>query len=373
MAQPRGVMGSKVYISSATIASTVDTEAEFGALTWNEIGLVSNVSQHGIAFQDVPFTVVAGRVYHLKGQYDYGPVDLQMAVDLSDAGQLLLKTAAESVSQDHYGFRIDKTDAPSSYGGPSRVYFRGLAQSFVLQMGDANTVAMATARVAINGEEIDVDPADLFSDFLDTETLGAYNTFVGTDPQAVTPVISGNQLVMSAGNDNSGFATDGSQLIGATGYTLSAGALVFEVRLQSPGILNMQHFIGFTDQTAALEMPIESAASANTITTNATDAVGFMYDTSMSTDNRWLVGVNNNVDETAQDSGTTPVTGTVYVSRIEIDTSGNANFYINGTQVGTTMTTACRTSVPLYPTLALGTRSTATRSFVVDYLYVRQG
>jgi len=373
MAEPRGAMGTKVYISSTTIADTVDTEREFSALTWNEIGYVSNISQHGIAFQDLPLTVVSGRTYHLKGGFDYGPVELQMALDLSDAGQLLLKTTADSVSQDHYGFRINKTDAPSSYGGPTQVYFRGLAQSFVSQMGDANTVLMANSRIAINGEEIDVDPAELSSRFYDGDSLGGYNRFVGSDAQAVQPTISSNLLSIVAGDANTSFAVDGSQLIGATGYTLSAGALVFETSLQSPGTLNRQLFIGFTDQTSALEMPIESAASANTITTTATDAVGFMYDTSMSTDNYWLVGVNNNVDETAQDSGTVPVNNTDVVFRIEIDASGNANFYLNGAQVGTTMTTACRTSVPLYPTIAVGTRTTTSPSYSASRLYVRQG
>jgi hypothetical protein len=373
MAEPRGAMGTKVFISSTTIADTVDTEREFSALTWNEIGYVSNVSQHGIAFQDVPFTVVGGRTYHLKGAYDYGPVELQMALDLSDAGQLLLKTAAESVSQDHYGFRIEKTDAPSSYGGPTQVYFRGLAQSFVSQMGDANTVLMANSRVAINGEEIDVDPAELSSRFHDGDSLGGYNLFVGSDAQAVQPTISSNRLLIVSGDANTSFAVDGSQLIGATGYTLSAGALIFEVSMQYPGSGNIQYFVGFTDQTSALEMPIESAASGNTITTTATDAVGFMFDTSMATDNRWLVGVNNNVDETAQDSGTTSLINTEFVLRIEIDVSGNASFYVAGAQVGTTMTTACRTSVSLYPTIAVGTRGTATRTLSVSRLYVRQG
>ena len=372
MTEPRGVLGSKIFVTSAAIASTIDTERNFTAQTWTEIGYVSNISGHGISFQDVGFTVISGRTYHFKGAFDYGPVELQMALDLSDAGQALLKTAAEVVNQDNYGFRLEKTDAPSLVGGPTMVFFRGQAQTFQQQFGDVNTVSMANVRVAVNSDEITVPPAELYDRFLTGGSLAHYSLYVGSDAQAVLPVISNNRLVLVAGNANTGFAADGSQLIGSTGYTLSNGALVFETSLQSPGVLNMQYFIGFTDQTSALEMPIESAASANTITTNATDAVGFMYDTSMSTDNRWLVGVNNNADETAQDTSTAPVINTEVVFRIEIDTSGDASFYINGSQVGTTMTTACRTSVPLYPTLAIGTRSTATRTLSVSRLYVRQ-
>lgn len=374
MAEPRGVMGAKLYISSATIASTIDSEREFMGLTWNEIGYVSNVSQHGITFQDVPFTVVGGRVYHLKGAYDYGPVELQMALDLSDAGQLLLKTAAESVSQDHYGFRIDKTDAPSSVGGPTMVMFRGLAQSFVQQMGDANTVAMVSSRVAINGEEIDVDPAELYDRFTTTGgTLAHYTLFNGTDPEALAPYLADNVLYLVSGNANTGLAADGSQLIGDTGYTLSGGALVFQARIASTLITNLALFVGFTDQVAALENPIYSAAVADTITTDATDAVGFMFDTGMATDNFWLVGVNNNVDETAQNSAIAPVSNTYVILRVEIATNGDAVFSIDGTVVGTTMTTACRTTVPLYPTICVNARSTVSKTVTVDELYVRQG
>ena len=372
MAEPRGVLGSKIFVTSAAIASTIDTEREFTAQTWTEIGYVSNISGHGISFQDVGFTVISGRTYHLKGAFDYGPVELQMALDLSDAGQALLKTAAEVVNQDNYGFRLEKTDAPSSVGGPTMVFFRGQAQTFQQQFGDVNTVSMANVRVAVNSDEITVPPAELYDRFLTGGSLAHYWLYKGSDAQAVLPVISNNRLVLVAGDANTGFAADGSQLIGGTGYTLSAGALTFEVSMQYPGSANIQYFVGFTDQTSALEIPIESAAVGDTIITTATDAVGFMFDTSMATDNRWLVGVNNNVDETAQDSNTVSLINTEFVLRIEIDASANANFYVDGTQVGTTMTTACSTSVPLYPTIAVGSRGTATRTLSVSCLYVRQ-
>lgn len=374
MAEPRGVMGAKVYISSATIASTIDIEREFMGLTWNEIGYVSNVSQHGITFQDVPFTVVGGRTYHLKGAYDYGPVELQMALDLSDAGQLLLKTAAESVSQDHYGFRIDKTDAPSSVGGPTMVMFRGLAQSFVQQMGDANTVAMVSSRVAINGEEIDVDPAELYDRFTTTGgTLAHYALFNGSDAEAIDPYLADNVCYLTSGNAGTGVAADGSQMIGTTSYLLSAGPTVFQARVASTLITNLSVFFGFTDQVSVLEMPIESAAVANTITTNASDAVGFMFDTSMSTDNFWLVGVNNDVDETAENSTIAPVSNTYIILRMDIAANGDTVFSINGTVVGSTMTTACRIGIPVYPTICVSARSTVSKVITVDELYVRQG
>ena len=153
---------------------------------------------------------------------------------------------------------------------------------------------------------------------------------------------------------------------------MSSGTTIVEARLKLSVITNVGMFFGLTDQKAALEIPIESAASADTITTNAADAVGFMFDTSMSTDNIWFVGVNNNVDETAQNSATAPVADTYVTLRMSINSSGDATFYINGTAIGSVMTTAAQTGVTLYPTLAVSARSTASRTMTVDYLYLRQ-
>jgi hypothetical protein len=130
-------------------------------------------------------------------------------------------------------------------------------------------------------------------------------------------------------------------------------------------------FIGFTDQVGALEMPIHAAASANTLTTNATDAVGFMFDTSMDDDNWWLVGVANNTDATHEDTAETPVADTYAIFRIELSSAGAATFYYNGTQVGSAMTGAVTATVALTPVIAGFNRTTTgTPTITADYVYV---
>lgn len=373
MADPKGVLGTRLFVSNASIASTVDTEREFTAQSWTEVGLIGNFSELGRVFETVTFQEVAtGRTHKMKGGFNDGALSITIGQDLSDAGQDLLYDAANAANQDNWGFRIEFNDAPSSVGGPTTYYFRGLPMSFRTVLGATNTALTATAMIEINSDILVAGPAELFDTFDTGGTLAHYELFNGSDAEALDPAISANTLVMVTGNAGTGFAADGTQAIGDTGYTLAGGAIVLEARVKISAITNAGFFFGWTDQKAVLEMPIESAASADTITTNATDAIGFMFDTAMATDNIWLVGVNNGSDETPQNSAAAPVADTYVTLRIETNTSGDASFYVNGAAVGSAMTTAAATGVTLYPTLAALARSTASRTLTTDYLYLRQ-
>lgn len=374
MAQPSGTLGSRLYISDDPVTETTDDEAGFAALAYTEVGLIETFGEFGRLFDLATFQAVKdGRTYKLKAGFNDGSFQLGLGQDLSDDGQLLLRDAANASTQDNWAIRIDLNDAPSSLGGPTRFYFRSLPMSFRSVMGAANSVIKATTNIEVNSDIIHAPPAELYDLFVNGGSLAHYELFNGSDAEAVDPVISGNALSAVTGNASSGdFADNGTQAIGDTGYTLSGGPVVIEAKVKVSAITNVALFFGLTDQKAALEIPIESAGSSDDITTNATDAVGFMFDTRMSTDNIWLVGVNNDVDETAQDAGSAFVADTYALLRIEVAANGDAAFYIDGTQVGTTMTTACRTSVPLYPTIAAAARSTTSRTATVDYLYLRQ-
>lgn len=369
-----GTLGSRLYMSGA-IASTIDTEGEFAALTWTEIGLIENFGEFGRVFDLVTFQAVKdGRTYKLKGGFNDGSIQLTVAQDLSDDGQEALYDAATAADQNNYGFRIDLNDAPSGSGGGSRFYFRGLPMSFRTQMGSVNSVVRAMATIEVNSDVLYAPSADYLAAFANGFSLAGYALFNGSDAEAVDPVVTGNALVLVSGDATAGTdAANGSQAILNTPWQIDDGTLlVLEADVKISAITNVRMFFGWTDQNAALEDPIESAASADTITTNATDAVGFMFDTAMATDNIWLVGVNNNVDETAQNSALAFVADTFRKLRIELNASGDATFRINGTAIGTVMTSALRVTVNLYPTVFISSLSTATRTMTVDNLYVRQ-
>lgn len=182
---------------------------------------------------------------------------------------------------------------------------------------------------------------------------------------------AGGTVVGKIGDTTASMAVSGIQLSRGLCWKANQDGLYFEARVKLGIITNISVFIGFTDQYSALEMPIHSAASANTTTTNATDAVGFMFDTSMTAANWWLVGVANDVDATSQNMTSAPVADTYAYFRIELSTTGVATFYYNGTAVGTTMTGAVTATVLLTPVIAAFNRTTtngATTIVTADYV-----
>jgi hypothetical protein len=161
------------------------------------------------------------------------------------------------------------------------------------------------------------------------------------------------------GSTTASMAVSGAQLDRGLAYKANQGGLFFEARLKTSVVTNIAYFMGFTDQTSALEMPVNSAASADTITTNATDGCGFMFDTSMTTKDLWLVGVANDTDATKQDALVAPVLATYQTLRVELSTTGIATFYRNGSQIGTAMSGAVTATVLLTPVIAAFNRTTS--------------
>lgn len=213
-----------------------------------------------------------------------------------------------------------------------------------------------------------------FDDFLGDVILDQWNLVEGTDSATSDAAILaggiGGVLRITTGDAGTGLAADMPQLTQALQWQASNGGLTFQARMKLSAITTCYAFIGFTD-LVTLEAPIISAASADTFTTNATDAVGFMFDTRMTTDTWWLTGVANDVDATMQNSGFAPVADTYATFRIEVSATGVATFFYNGKQVGTAMTGALTAATDLTPTIAVGKTSVAaSMSADLDYVYV---
>lgn len=214
-----------------------------------------------------------------------------------------------------------------------------------------------------------------FDDFIGSSVDAKWSVVEGTDSATSAPSIlaggMGGVLRLTTGDAGTGLAADMIQIVHALQWQASNGSLYAEARLRISQITESYLFFGFTD-VVTLEAPVISAGSANTITTNASDAVGFMWDTRMSTDNIWLVGVAGDTDATAQDSGYAFVADTWMTLRVEVSAAGVATFYRNGVQVGTAMTGAVTAGTDLTPTLNAGKLSTAT-SITVDADYIAVG
>jgi hypothetical protein len=179
------------------------------------------------------------------------------------------------------------------------------------------------------------------------------------------------KVVGTIGDTTASMAVSGVQFDSELCWKPNQGGLVLQARVKLSAITTITAFLGFTDQVAALEMPIQSAASANTITTNASDAIGFMFDTSMTTDEWWLVGVAANTDATHEVTGFAPVADTYETFRIEVTAAGAADFFRNGKRVGSRMAGAATATVALTPVIAGFNRTTSgTPTITADYVMV---
>jgi len=215
---------------------------------------------------------------------------------------------------------------------------------------------------------------ELRDDFVGEEIDGyKWQGLVGSDAECRAPIVLADQIggvVRLTTGDDAGatMAINGVQLQSQLNWKAAQGALVWEGRVALSAITSVCVFIGLTDQRAALEMPF--TLSGTTLTSNATDAVGILFDTDATTDDWWLVGVAADVDATKQDAGVAPVAATFETWRIEVSVTGIATFYRNGAVIGTAMTGALTNSVALTPVVAAFSRTSASRNIDVDHILV---
>ena len=222
----------------------------------------------------------------------------------------------------------------------------------------------------------------LFDDFTgDTFNTDLWVALEGTDSATSDAALLaggiGGVLRLTTGDAGTGLAADMEQIsCNLLQWQASNGGLAIQARLKMSAITTCYAFFGFTD-TVSFEAPIESAASADTLTSTASNAVGFMFDTRMATDNWWLVGVATDTDATHQNTGYAPVADTYETFRIELEkadsgaTTSRARFFRNGVQVGTTMTGALTSATDLTPTIAVSKTSVAaSMTMDVDYVHV---
>lgn len=228
--------------------------------------------------------------------------------------------------------------------------------------------------LGINGKQIEYpSPTRVvhFEDFLGDAAPAEVNYTEGTDTVtadgAIVALVNG-VFRLTAGDSAGTIAADGAQLNTELNWKANAGKLIFEARVSIAAITTVSCFVGLTD-TKALEAPFSLAGT--TLTSNATDAVGFLFDTEATTDTIRLVGVKADTDATAQDTGLAFVAATYKTLRIEINSDGAAAFYIDGLQKGTLMANAVTTTVALTPVFIIRPEgAVAGRTMDIDYFMV---
>jgi hypothetical protein len=177
---------------------------------------------------------------------------------------------------------------------------------------------------------------------------------------------------LTSGDANGAVTADGVVMDAALAWEGDeSGGIEVRAKIKLSAITSAYFYFGLTDilGASAIEAPIVIGGS-NALTTPATDAVGFVFDTDADTDQIWCAGVANNVDAVGSvASGLAPVADTYRDLRLRLVDS-TATFWIDGTQVAS-FASACRATIDLTPQIMVDTRTTAARSLTIDYLLVK--
>jgi hypothetical protein len=153
------------------------------------------------------------------------------------------------------------------------------------------------------------------------------------------------------------------------GFTVGSGFTVYEARIYIPTLSNSTDRFFF------------QAGFFDVLNSNQTDAISFLYDeggvnTGSAASGNWQIMTSSNSTRTFQTTSLAVAAATWYVLRIEVAADGSiVSFFVNGTQVGTAITT----NIPIGVARAFGfgmliakNLGTTSRSVNPNYLWVRQ-
>lgn len=138
--------GTKLLISAA-IAATYNATG-FAALTWTEIGEVSEMGEFGRQYNLVTFNTLGDRrTVKRKGSYNDGTIACQMARVPDDAGQAILTTAVDD--DDSYSVKIILQDG-------TIFYTTAQIMSYTTNIGNVDQITSATVNLEIDNDIIEV-------------------------------------------------------------------------------------------------------------------------------------------------------------------------------------------------------------------------
>jgi len=210
-----------------------------------------------------------------------------------------------------------------------------------------------------------------------TEADGPWIFNAGADAQAIDPALDATQssgvIQCVTGNADADPANDSSYMVLNKPIQLDSlpGDVVIEAKLRiTSAITTVSVWCGLTDTTAADEEPVTN--SSDTLTTVASDAALFHYDTDATTDEWWMVGVDSNTDDTGNAAlGVAPVADTWQILRMQVNNDGSEIlFSVDGVQYGALSAAGVSPDVALYFTIGANATTTTSRTVDVDWVRI---
>lgn len=149
-------MASKAMTSAGTtigisaVLPATYNQAAFAALTYTEIGEVSDLGEFGREYNIVKFNPLKDRrTVKRKGSFDDGTVQVQLAKAATDAGQILLKSAVNSDAS--HSVKIVLQDGTT-------FYFTAQVSSSTVNVGNVDQITSSTFKLEIDNDIIEILP-----------------------------------------------------------------------------------------------------------------------------------------------------------------------------------------------------------------------
>lgn len=131
--------GTTLGVSAASPATFNETGYE--ALTFTAVGEITDLGEFGREYALVTHNPLGSRgTVKFKGSFNEGQISLQLGLNTEDAGQILLKAAANS--DNNYSFAVE-TQAGDFY------YFQAQVMSFKVGVGSVDSITTATVMLEI--------------------------------------------------------------------------------------------------------------------------------------------------------------------------------------------------------------------------------
>lgn len=142
--------GSKLYIATTSTAPATYTESGFSALTYAEVGEITNLGEFGKSYNVVKHNPLNTRQTNKrKGSYDNGTLALTLGRVSADTGQAQLLTALDS--DDSYPIKIVLQDGSIFYTTVQVI-------SYKTTVGGVDDIVSASCDLEIDDAIIEVAP-----------------------------------------------------------------------------------------------------------------------------------------------------------------------------------------------------------------------
>jgi hypothetical protein len=138
--------GSTLRVSAAQPGTF--NVAGYNALSWTEVGEITDLGEFGREYNLVTHNPLKTRAtVKKKGSYNEGQINLQMALDDADAGQVILSAAV--LSDNDYSFEITLQSG-------KKYFFQAQVMKFKPNVGSVDNITTASVMLEITSNSAGV-------------------------------------------------------------------------------------------------------------------------------------------------------------------------------------------------------------------------